>query len=182
MQIFIYYKATLNVSGVIAPVIRSIKNCTRSLRYRSYYLYRRLRVQFLILLMTGAMTPETYRVVLQQINICILLHLLDFYSRWIMMHGTTSFKIKDMNTNEKVFPTPIISSTKSWSSKQCDDSHLTMRYAACQNTAVTIFGQESLCHYQNQWSHSTTFFKDFKDCFKGNKTRQQCKPSKLKLN
>jgi len=40
MQIFIYCKATLHVSGVKAPIIRSIKNCTRSLRYRSYYLYR----------------------------------------------------------------------------------------------------------------------------------------------
>ena len=39
MQIFIYCKATLHVSGVTAPIIRSIKNCTRSLRYRSYYLY-----------------------------------------------------------------------------------------------------------------------------------------------
>ena len=43
-------------------------------------LYRRLQVQFLILLMMGAVTPETCRVVLQWINICILLHLLDFYS------------------------------------------------------------------------------------------------------
>ena len=34
----------------------------------------------------------TCRVVLQWINICILLHLLDFYSHWIMMHGTTSLK------------------------------------------------------------------------------------------
>jgi len=40
MQIFIHCKATLHVSGVTAPIIRSIKNCTRSLRYRSYYLYR----------------------------------------------------------------------------------------------------------------------------------------------
>ena len=40
MQIFIYCKATLHVSGVTAPIIRSTKNCTRSLRYRSNYLYR----------------------------------------------------------------------------------------------------------------------------------------------
>ena len=108
MQIFTYCKATLHVSGVTAPIIRSIKNCTRSLRYRSYYLYcyspptwsdrdyspnqttlegssgydlyRKLRVQFLILLMMGAVTPETCSVALQYVNICILLHLLDFYS------------------------------------------------------------------------------------------------------
>jgi len=40
MQIFIYCKATLHVSGVTEPIIRSIKNCTHSLRYRSYYFYR----------------------------------------------------------------------------------------------------------------------------------------------
>ena len=65
MQIFIHCKITLHVSGVTAPIIRSIKNCNRSLRYRSYYLYRRLRVQFLILLMMGAVTLKTCRVVLQ---------------------------------------------------------------------------------------------------------------------
>jgi len=43
-----------------------------------YDLYRRLWVQYLIHLMMGAVTPETCRVVLQWINICILLHLLDF--------------------------------------------------------------------------------------------------------
>jgi len=109
------------------------KNCTRSLRYRSYYLYRYspptwsdrdwfaqvacgshkpvpirprwrgVAVQVVwpvpeagatvfILLMMGAVTPETCRVVLQWINICILLHLLDFYSHCITMHGTTSLK------------------------------------------------------------------------------------------
>jgi len=35
MQIFIYSKVTLNVSGVTAPIIRCTKNCNRSLRYRS---------------------------------------------------------------------------------------------------------------------------------------------------
>jgi len=34
MQIFIYCKVTLHVSGVTAPIIRSTKNCNRSLRYR----------------------------------------------------------------------------------------------------------------------------------------------------
>jgi len=40
MQIFIHCKTTLHALGVTAPIIRSIKNCTRSLRYRSYFLYR----------------------------------------------------------------------------------------------------------------------------------------------
>jgi len=109
MQTFIHCKTTVHVSGVTAPIIRSIKYCNRSLQYRSYYLYRysppwsdrdavpirpcwRLRLQYLTLLMMGAVTPETCRVVLQWINVCTLLHLLDFYSHWIMMHGTTSLK------------------------------------------------------------------------------------------
>jgi len=33
MQIFIYCKVTLHVSGVTAPIIRSTKNCNHSLRY-----------------------------------------------------------------------------------------------------------------------------------------------------
>jgi len=36
MQIFIYCKVTLHVSGVTAPIIRSTKNCNRSRRY-SYF-------------------------------------------------------------------------------------------------------------------------------------------------
>jgi len=34
----------------------------------------------------GAVTPETFKVGLQWINICILLHLLDFYSHWIYIY------------------------------------------------------------------------------------------------
>ena len=34
-QIFIYCKVTIHVSGVTAPIIRSTRNCKRSLRYRS---------------------------------------------------------------------------------------------------------------------------------------------------
>jgi len=114
MQIFIHCKTTLHVSGVTAPIIKSIKNCTRSLRYRSYYLYRRLRVQFLILLMMGAVTPETCRVVLQWINICILLHLLDFYSHstlyWTVIKITTFFVLIQLKLSVYV---PAISSSYS---------------------------------------------------------------------
>jgi len=34
MQMFIYCKVTLHVSGVTAPIIRSTKNCNRNLPYR----------------------------------------------------------------------------------------------------------------------------------------------------
>ena len=34
MQVFIYCKVTLHVSGVTAPIIKSTKNCNRSIRYR----------------------------------------------------------------------------------------------------------------------------------------------------
>jgi len=76
-------------SGVLKPVPAASSTghttCTatplqRGLIETQYDLYRRLRVQVLILLMMGAVTPETCGVVLQGINICILLHLLDFYS------------------------------------------------------------------------------------------------------
>ena len=56
-----YCKITLHVSGVTAPIIKSDKNFNRSLRY----LYRRLRLQFLALLMMGGVTPETCRVILR---------------------------------------------------------------------------------------------------------------------
>ena len=52
-----------------------------------------VRVKLLILLMMGAVTTETCRVVLQWINICILLHLLDFYSHW-MSDSLTPFHKK----------------------------------------------------------------------------------------
>ena len=84
MQIFIHCKITLHVSGVTAPIIRSNKNCNRSLRCSYFpptwpdqatlegsrctsimtctggYDY-----SFLVLLMMGAVTPETCRVTLQ---------------------------------------------------------------------------------------------------------------------
>ena len=72
MQTFIYCKTTLHVSGVTAPIIRSTKNCNpnaprwREVAVCQYYeLYRRLRLQFLVLLMMGAVTPETCRVAFQ---------------------------------------------------------------------------------------------------------------------
>ena len=37
---------------------------------RYYDLYQKLRLQFYVLLMMGAMTPETCRVILQKINTC----------------------------------------------------------------------------------------------------------------
>jgi len=113
MQIFIHCKTTLHVSGVTAPIIRSTKTvpaasgtghttCTATPLLRgmvwtsctSRDLYRRLRVQFFILLMMGAVTPETCRVVLQRINICILLHLVGylftlnskFMNTWQFLH------------------------------------------------------------------------------------------------
>jgi len=34
---FIYCKATLHISDVVAPIFRSTYNCNYSLRYKSYY-------------------------------------------------------------------------------------------------------------------------------------------------
>jgi len=39
MQTFIYCRVTIHVSDVIAPIIRSTKNCNRYLWYRSKYWY-----------------------------------------------------------------------------------------------------------------------------------------------
>ena len=94
MQIFIYCKVTLHVSCITAPIIRSIKNCNRSLRYRSYYLYRYSPPTWSD---RDGVTPEICRVVLQWINICILLHLLGFYSHWITMHGTTTLQVYQLS-------------------------------------------------------------------------------------
>jgi len=50
----------------------------------------------------GAVTPETCRVVLQRINICILLHLLDFYSHcgyegnWLFQAGSGPWRVRDL--------------------------------------------------------------------------------------
>jgi len=84
MQIFIYCKVTLHVSGVTAPIIRSTKklypqppvqviilvqllpsNVARWDHVGAKYLYRRLRLQFLVPLMMGPVTPVTCRVTLQ---------------------------------------------------------------------------------------------------------------------
>ena len=43
-------------------------------------------------------TGLSCRLVLQWINICILLLLLDFYSNWIMMHGITSLKFTSLRS------------------------------------------------------------------------------------
>jgi len=51
MEMFMYCKVTLHVLGVTAPIIRSNENCNRGLWY--LYLYWRLRLQFLVLLMMG---------------------------------------------------------------------------------------------------------------------------------
>ena len=90
MQTFIYCTVTLHVSGVPAPIIRSTKNCICYLWYRSWYWYSYLlpawpdqatlegssctsittytrgsTYNFLVLVMMGAVTPETCRVTVQ---------------------------------------------------------------------------------------------------------------------
>jgi len=61
----------------------------------------------------GAVTPETCRVVLQWINICILFHLLDFYPHWIMMHGTMCLRKCSLHFDNVV--KRIIHINKMWS-------------------------------------------------------------------
>ena len=100
MQIFISCKATLHVSGVTAPIIRSTKNCNRSLRYRSYYLYRYSPPTW------SDRDGETCRVALQEINICILLHMVGFLftlkvrTVYKQIHKATSFT-RHTNTGVK---------------------------------------------------------------------------------
>ena len=69
MQVFIYRKITLQVLGVIGPIIRSTKNCNHSFWFRSlpgyHDLYQKLRLQFYVFLMMGAKTPEICRVILR---------------------------------------------------------------------------------------------------------------------
>ena len=90
MQIFIYCEATLHVSGVTAPIIRSTKNCNPQPPVQVIILVQLLPsnvawsatlegssctsimtctggcgLQFLVLLMMGAVTPETCRVASQ---------------------------------------------------------------------------------------------------------------------
>ena len=80
------------------------KNCNRSLRCRSYDLYRRLRLQFLVLLMMGAVTPETCRVTLQwNKSDGILLHLVGLLFN--VNYGPRNHEIKK---EEKLVLTSII--------------------------------------------------------------------------
>ena len=70
MQIFIYCKVTLHVSGVTAPIIRSAKtgnaaSGTGHITGTATSLQRPDQPTFLVLLMMGAVTPETCRVALQ---------------------------------------------------------------------------------------------------------------------
>ena len=55
MQVFIYCKITLHVSGVHRTHHQEYINCNCSLWYRYYDLYQRLQLQFNVLLMMGAM-------------------------------------------------------------------------------------------------------------------------------
>jgi len=73
-------------------------------------LYSTVRVQFLILLMMGAVTPETCRVVLQCINICILLHLLEFL--FTLTYDARNHELKVyFNTISHTQTQPVIATT-----------------------------------------------------------------------
>jgi hypothetical protein len=63
MQIFIYRKVTLHLSGVKATIIWGTKNS-------------------LVLLVMGVVTSEICRLTLQEINICTFLHLVGFLLTW----------------------------------------------------------------------------------------------------
>ena len=85
------------------------------------------------------------KVVLQWINICILLHLLDFYSHWISMHGTTSLKFIDAK-RQKIHTTIRTSkgnyriNAAIWYNKTCRQRQLTPAYVN-----IRINGKRQQC-------------------------------------
>ena len=65
MQIFIYWWGLVCASRTTSTNQSRSGQVGRKQLYQYYDLYRRLRLQFLVLLMMGAVTPETCRVTLQ---------------------------------------------------------------------------------------------------------------------
>jgi len=129
-------------------------------RYKYYDLYRGLRVQFLILLMMGAVTPETCRVVLQWINICILLHLLGFYSHWITMHGNTSLKFTwryHFRSSGKIKLAAIIMSPVRRSDRLCS-RQLRHSEGFLLVQLVPVRNKKGIFHDRRPWTHLSADF------------------------
>ena len=100
MQIFIYCKATLHVSGVTAPSSGVLKTVTAA----SGTCHTTCTATPLQHGLIGTGLCESLRVVLQWINICILLHVLDFYSHYIFLNiilfvGVASSIFRDVPSN-----------------------------------------------------------------------------------